>query len=214
MEYLYLSIFEFEKALLPEWSKGVDLRPTVSPKRVGSNPTGRTWIVLSAVELFRPYFLLHSFYVILYSFYFILHTFYFILFTFYFLLLTFYFLFFTLYFILFAVYISHFIFQFLPLTFFSLLMTSDLWLFTCYLWLLKSVYWLPTFDFWFLLSDFKLSAFNFFRSVSTNFLVWLQQWFFALIFVPSFAFFKLLSSQNVTCQVSKYTRSLYSGNAN
>ena len=29
-------------ALLPEWSKGVDLRPTVSPKRVGSNPTGRT----------------------------------------------------------------------------------------------------------------------------------------------------------------------------
>ena len=28
-------------ALLPEWSKGVDLRPTVSPKRVGSNPTGR-----------------------------------------------------------------------------------------------------------------------------------------------------------------------------
>ena len=27
-------------ASLPEWSKGVDLRPTVSPKRVGSNPTG------------------------------------------------------------------------------------------------------------------------------------------------------------------------------
>jgi hypothetical protein len=33
-------------ALLPEWSKGVDLRPTVSPKRVGSNPTGRTVEIL------------------------------------------------------------------------------------------------------------------------------------------------------------------------
>lgn len=42
-------------ALLPEWSKGVDLRPTVSPKRVGSNPTGRTVVPFVFCTVLPPH---------------------------------------------------------------------------------------------------------------------------------------------------------------
>ena len=38
--YIYAYLPDRFEASMPERSKGVDLRPTVSPKRVGSNPTG------------------------------------------------------------------------------------------------------------------------------------------------------------------------------